>query len=514
MMNSKWKKFAPFGIYLAAAAALAAAGIFIVMQDFNLPLQISLGLIVVGLATFTLLNPERARQLITGKQARYSSNLLLFSLSVFGILVVVNYLGYKNTKRWDLTEAQEHTLAPETIDVLTKLTEPLTVQAFYTSRLSKDSAQELLDSYRYAAKGKLEYQFIDPEANPLQAQAAKVTRDGTIVLTMGARQEQVTYPDEQDITAAIIRLANPGERTVYFLVGHGEVDIETNTENAYTMVRQVLENKNYTVKTLNLLSNPNVPADAKSVIIAGAVKPLAEQESQAIETYLQNGGSLVVLTEPKEITFQNQSDYLEKYLADDWGIQLDNDIIIDPNVNPPIIAIANKYEQHPITEKLMNVATIFPTSHSIQFEAINDQITITAMISTSDMAWGETNFEGLKNNKVSPDQGIDYIGPLIVAVVGENSTNHSRLVVIGDSDFASNRYYQEYGNSDLIVNSIDWTSRQEDLISLTPKKQITRTLLPPTQIALGLLLLGSIFILPGIVVATGVSVWISRKRKG
>ncbi|NPV78478.1 MAG: GldG family protein [Anaerolineae bacterium] len=513
-MNPKLKKFAPIGLYLAAAAAIAAAGIYIVMKDFNLPLQISLGLIVIGLAIFTLLNPERARQFVSGKQARYSSNLLLLSISVIGILVVINYLGYKNTKRWDLTETQEHTLAPETIDTLEKLQEPVTVQAFYTSRISKDAAQKLLDSYRYAAKGKFEYQFIDPEANPLEAQAAKVTRDGTIVLKMGTRQEQVTYPGEQDITAAIIRLANPGERTIYFLVGHGEVDIETEAENAYTQVRQVLENKNYTTKTLNLLSSPTVPDNARAIVIAGPKKPLTEKETQALDTYVQNGGSLVILTEPREITFQDQKDYLAEYLDNKWGIQLDDDIIIDPNVNPPLIAIANKYDQHPITEKLMNVASIFPTSHSIQFEAKDDQIKLSALISTSDMAWGETNFEGLKNNQVSPDQGTDYIGPLTIAVVGENAKTSSRLVVIGDSDFASNRYYQEYGNSDLIVNSIDWASGQEDLISLTPKKQITRILLPPTQITLGLILLGSVFVLPGIVVATGISTWISRRRRG
>ena len=513
-MKSKLRKFAPLGLYLAAAATLASAGIYIVMRNFNLPLQISLGLIVIGLATFTLLNPERARQFLTGKQARYTSNLLLLSISVIGILAVINYLSYQNNKRWDLTETQEHTLAPETIDTLEKLQEPVIAQAFFTSRISKDAAQKLLDSYQYAAKDRFEYHFIDPEANPLEAQAAKVTRDGTIVLKMGTRQEQVTFPGEQDITSAIIRLAHPGERTVYFLVGHGEADIETEADNAYTQVRQVLENKNYTVKTLNLLNNPTVPDDAKTIVIAGPKKPLTKQETQALDTYMQNRGSLVVLTEPREITFQNQQDYLTEYLIDKWGVHLDNDIIIDPNVNPPLIAIANKYAQHPITEKLLNIASIFPTSHSISFEAKGSEINLLALISSSDMAWGETNFEGLKNNQISPDQATDFIGPLTLAVVGENTNTHSRLVVIGDSDFASNQYYQEYGNSDLIVNSIDWASGQEDLISLTPKKQISRILLPPTQIVLGLILLGSVFALPGFVVVAGISTWISRKRRG
>ncbi len=58
----------PYWLNLAAVAVLAAAGIYIVMQDFKLPLQISLGLIVIGLATFTIQNPESARRFITASK--------------------------------------------------------------------------------------------------------------------------------------------------------------------------------------------------------------------------------------------------------------------------------------------------------------------------------------------------------------------------------------------------------------------------------------------------------------
>lgn len=513
-MDSKWKKLAPAGLYLAFAAAIAALGIFIVVPDKKLFLQISLGLVVIGLAFFTLLDPERVRRFFTGKQARYSSNLFVLTLAVLGITIVVNYLVFKNPQRWDLTDAKDHTLASESIDTLEKLDKPVVAQAFYTSRLSNVSAKKLLDSYAYAARDKFSYEFIDPEANPLEAQAAKISRDGTIVLKMGDQLEQVTYPSETEITSAIIRLSNPGERAVFFLVGHGEADTENSGDTSYTQVRQVLENKNYTVKTLNLLNNPTVPENALVVVIAGSKNPISDKETQALDAYVQKGGSLVVLSEPRAITFQDQTDYLENYLADKWGISLDNDIIIDPNVNPPLIAIAQKYEQHAITEKLMNVATIFPTSHSLQLNQGVDQVTTSGLITTSEMTWGETDFEGLKNSKVNPDEGKDPIGPLTVAAVGNNSNSNSRLVVVGDADFGSDKYFQEYGNSDLIINSIDWAAAQDNLISLTSKEQVTRILQPPTQLVLGLILFGSIIVLPGAIIVSGISAWISRKRRG
>src|SRR4030042_2789356 len=120
-------------------------GLYIVQREFNLYLQIRLGWIVVGLALFALLDPERVRQLLTGRQARYGSNAFVLSLAFVGIVVVVNYLVYQNSKRWDLTEDKQYTLAPETLDTLKNLKDLVLAQAFFTKRMSTDQAQVVLD---------------------------------------------------------------------------------------------------------------------------------------------------------------------------------------------------------------------------------------------------------------------------------------------------------------------------------------------------------------------------------
>ena len=130
-MKPSWRRFAPLGLYLAGLAVLAAAGLFLVQREWNLPLQISLGLIVIGLAVFVLLDPQRTRQILTGRQARYGSNALVLSIAFIGILVVINYLVYNNSKRWDMTEDKRYTLAPETIATLAELKEPVKAMAFF-----------------------------------------------------------------------------------------------------------------------------------------------------------------------------------------------------------------------------------------------------------------------------------------------------------------------------------------------------------------------------------------------
>ena len=56
-MNNKWRRFAPFGLYLSLAAALLAIGLVVVQREWNLYLQICLGLIIVGLAIFAIFDP-------------------------------------------------------------------------------------------------------------------------------------------------------------------------------------------------------------------------------------------------------------------------------------------------------------------------------------------------------------------------------------------------------------------------------------------------------------------------
>lgn len=230
------------------------------------------------------------RRALTGRQARYGSNTLIVTIAVLGILGVITFLAYKNDKRWDLTEDKKNSLAPETLNTLTKLTGPVSIEAFYTKRTSSESARLLLDNYVRNSKGKLSYKFIDPESNPITAQNENVTQDGTLVIKMGDHKQQVTITDEQRLTSALVKLISGETKIVYFLTGHGEKSPEASGDQSYSTAKTKLENKNYTVKMLNLVTSSGIPKDANALIIAGPTKPLLAGEVQAISDYLANGG--------------------------------------------------------------------------------------------------------------------------------------------------------------------------------------------------------------------------------
>lgn len=509
------RRFAPYGLILAAIALLVSGALYIILRSFDLPLQISLALVVIGLALFVLLDPQRAKEALTGRQARYGSNALVLSIAFIGILVVINYVANQNSVRWDLTEDQQNTLAPETLGSLESLTEPVFAEAYYTSRYPLGTTGEILENYKLNSRGKFDYEIIDPEAEPVRAQAANITRDGTVVLRQGDRMEQLTFVSEQELTAAMIRLANPGQRSIYFLVGHGEYDITGAGENAYPDLDTVLSAKNYTINTLNLLANPVIPEDTLAIVVAGPTKPLSGDEVSAIQEYLAQGGSLVYLAEPRLLTeFGDAPDPMAAYLEQFWGIRLAEDVIIDlNNQQQPLIAIANQFGNHAITQKMATLGVLFPTARSVQLMEVPDGVTVSELAFTTEMAWGETDMASIEAQEVTADEGTDHIGPVNIAAAGVNNTTQARVLVIGDADFANNNYFQYYGNGDFITNAIDWAAEQENLISLTPKQQTQRLLIIPDRTTMGLILFGSIFLLPGIILITGLFVWIQRRRR-
>src|ERR1043165_7218211 len=110
--------------FLGITRGLVSMQVFTGLQaaDVNRYLLVSGGLIILGLAAYAILEPDRVRRFFTGRQARYGSNALIMSLAFVGILVVGNLLAYENPVQVaDLTEDKTNTLSPELATVVKSL---------------------------------------------------------------------------------------------------------------------------------------------------------------------------------------------------------------------------------------------------------------------------------------------------------------------------------------------------------------------------------------------------------
>ncbi len=312
----------------------------------------------------------------------------------------------------------------------------------------------------------------------------------------------------------MIRLITPGERGVYFLTGHGEHDPGGAGDQAFSSVRQTLEDKNYSVRTLNLLATSQIPDDASAIVIAGPSEPITIDEIDIIASYLGSGGGLVVMEEPISLTAHNQAqDPLAAYLDADWGLELGQDLIVDLSSNKPFTAVANQYGSHSITQKMQGLVTFFPDARSVTIARDVSGIGQVELVQTASQSWAESDLEAVANGaEIVPDEGIDRLGPVSLAVAAENYETEGRVVVFGDSDFATDARFRAYGNGDLLINAVDWAAEQDELISLTPKERSSRVLLPPQPWALNLIVLILVFVLPGSVLLLGGATWYRRRH--
>jgi ABC-type uncharacterized transport system involved in gliding motility auxiliary subunit len=164
----------------------------------------------------------------------------------------------------------------------------------------------------------------------------------------------------------------------------------------------------------------------------------------------------------------------------------------------------------------MTVVTIMPQTRSLTInKTLPANVTDTALITTSQNSWGETDLTTLQGNQqIAFDQAKDIPGPLTVAVSGLNSTTNSHLVVFGNSIFATDKGFDAYANGDIFINSVDWVAQQSNLINITPRNPITRTFNAPGQIQFIIILLSSVILIPGLIVAAGFSSWLARRRQG
>ena len=506
--------------FLGITRGLVSMQVFsgLTAEDVNRYLLVSAGLVILGLAAYAIMEPDRVRRFFTGRQARYGSNALVMTIAFLGILIVGNVLAFQNPKQvLDLTEDKVNTLSPELSSALKTLPEKVMATAFFAQGSSTDTAEQMLSNIKASSNGKFDYQFINPDRDPQAAINAGITGDGKILLQMGDRKEIVAFASETEILKGLLRLLNPGSHVVYFLTGHGEKDTEQSGESSMTRAKSTLESKNYTVKTLNLLAENQIPEDASLIVIAGPLQPVSADEVKLLKAYLDKGGSLIIMEDPTALTeFVDADDPLGDMLVKDWGVTLNNDIVIDLNSTQPTTAASAYYDSsHPITVNMNNLAAFFPFTRSFTLATSMEEVTLTPLIQTNERSWGETDFKSLTQggSQVGMDPG-EVQGPLTLAVAGENSKTQGRVVVFGTSNFAVDQIFDAYGNGDMFVNSVDWAAEQENLVNITPKTPTERTFKVPGPFVWLTILLSSVIVIPGLVVLGGVSTWLSRRRKG
>ncbi len=464
-----------------------------------------LGLIIGGLGLYYRLQ-FRQKQ-INKRSLKYGTGSLLSVLIMLGIVVLLAFVTSRHTARADLTAQGLYSLSEQTKSVLNDLNKDVNIIAFY-KQSDQVMAKDIFEEYAHRS-GKIKYEFVDPNEKPQLARRYNVTQYNTVVVESGGKRETMNELNESNLTNAIIKVTRELDKTIYFLTGHGERDIENEGPQGISKAAEGIRQENYVVKTLNLAEEKSIPADCSVLVIAGPKADFFKFELDSIGSYVENGGKLMVLIDPQ--WKPGLVDFLRKY-----NIKVGNDIIVDASgvgqlfgMGPEVPLVSN-YTDHEIF-KDFSVMTFYPIACSVETATGGGAgFTAKVLIKTSPSSWAETNY---MNKNVQFNEGQDIKGPVPLAVISSKTVKENKkaeIMTIGDSDFANNAYISNSGNSDLFLNEVNWLAEEEDMITIRPKEINDRRVNLTAKQSKTVMYI-SVIALPLIVIVAGVFIYFRRR---
>jgi gliding motility-associatede transport system auxiliary component len=464
------------------------------------------------------------------RQMKYGANSLVLVLVVLGILGAVNYLTFRNTKKWDLTKGQRYSLAEPTKKLLGSLTEDVKI-IYFQRAANVGEGDDRLKEYA-AASPRIKTQFIDPVADPARARDYDITTMPTLVLERGLRREKIQNDSEQDITNALVKITRDSQKTVCFVSGEGERDIDDSADGGFSGAKSALAKSQYQTKKFVLLQEGKVPEGCSVVVVPGPQKDLLPPAINVLREYVKGGGKLLVLIEPElKESFPN----LQALLAE-WNLETAKDVVLDVSLQSqlsgtgPLTPLAAQYPYHEITRDF-RLATAFHTARSVKAgSATTPGLHAQNLVETSEASWAESDLS-LKD-PVQLDAGKDQKGPVSLGAVATLEVGagapppapspapdpgappekkpEARVVAYGDSDWATNAFLGFPGNQDLFVNSVAWLAQDVDLISIRAREPDDQRLFLTKEQQQNVFVLSLLFI-PGAFVILGILAWWRRR---
>jgi ABC-type uncharacterized transport system involved in gliding motility auxiliary subunit len=502
----------PFTLFVTSGSGVATA------------IKAGAGLLLVG--AYFATHFRQLGQFASRKSSFFFATTVLTVLVVLGGLVAVNYIVFKNNKRWDLTKEKIYTLAPQTTATLAGLKEKVRAIGFLPpTHPAYGQLEALFQRYHAEAPERFEYAFKDPRRSPdLAAKYQLKEGQATVVLVRGEGDGEshttLNILSELELTNALVRLNAVGTQKVYFVTGHGEWPLEkaqaspTDPGASLSELVRQLKQEGYSAEPLNLAGRTEVPKDASLVVIAGARVEYVKPEQEVLRRYLATGGRLLYFADA------GLEDGLGPVLAE-YGVQVDNGIAADAQFNSgnPYVVLSPFYGQHPMVQPLrqrgLNVE--LPTARSLVAlrGGVAPGVKAEPVVLTSQYGWVETT----PDENAAPSNG-EKTGQLTLVVAATRDTkdaadkrfDEARLVALGDSELLLDPNWGHEPNRNLVMNALGWASNQVEKMTFRPPDRETSTL-ELDEAAMDGIRFVATDLLPLSLLGMGLAIWLSRRNK-
>lgn len=432
------------------------------------------------------------------------------------------------TTQIDMTTDSLYALSDQTKRIAASLDRDVTLYLLASSGNEDATISRFLNRYA-ALSNHIKVENIDPNLQPtfLKGYDLETARlyQNSVIVDSGGRYRLVGYDEifvtdysmdyysysynatttfagENAITNAIHYVTSDHLPKVYVLGGHGEEEL---SGDITSMIKQ--DNMEY--ETLSLLSLDAVPEDAAAVLINAPASDLGDDETEALIAYLQGGGSVVLLT-----------DYIEEgkmtnllRVTQSMGLTVQNGIVIEGDRNMRVSRYPHyllpDMTSHEITDALISGGyyILTPVAQPIA-ETEGSGADITWLLTTSDSAYAKL---AALDTKTTEKEDGDTDGPFHVGAVSEKD---GKLIWFSSADMLNGNVDRTVagGNSNLLLNALNWMGGQEESISIRAKSVDEETLTVPASSASfwSVVMIG---VIPAVLIIAGIIIYVRRKRR-
>jgi gliding-associated putative ABC transporter substrate-binding component GldG len=454
-------------------------------------------------------------------------NVVIKILFISATLIVVNLISYRFFVRFDFTADKSFTLSNASRYLLKDLDSNLIIKAYFSEDLptqllkSREDFKHLLSEYKNYSRGKLSFEFINPNKNEQQEKNAQAQGVQPVIVNvserdqvkqlrayMGAtietpgRKESISMirPGESaefPLTMAIKRLTSDNKQKIAFLQGHGEYPSSA-CQQLYEQLAV-----SYQIEDYSISDSAEIPADYRTLIMFNPTDSIPLDHLNKINKYLAAGGNILIGFSGfygslnTNMVQRLPENGVREWLAQ-YGILISSQIVMDMQcrtvsmqehvgtfsysrrIKFPYFPVIKRFETHPVTKGIE--AVFFPFLSTINIIRKDSVVQITPLAYTS-------NKTGLVKSPLLIDinkqwSALDFnLQPQIIALALDREISgkgKSRMIVIANGNFAVNT---EPGQSELNVdninfasNAIDWLSDDIGLIDLRTKSVTFRPL--------------------------------------
>jgi hypothetical protein len=396
-------------------------------------------------------NFPNLRRTVFGYNAVLGTALLVCILFLVNLLPYVKLAPFKYfNETYDWTAQRLYSLAPESKNILTSLSEPVKVYVILFNRdwllneevttllnnckavtsnltsevvapeYNRDRVRELAKKYQVPDLGLLVVYGTEPNTSYEFVRRADLFTEETPNMMNPQERPKRIFTGERALINAVSYLAQGKTKiTVYFTQGHGETPLDFGRGNAFgqgeslSSLRDALKDRNFEVKPLKLdIGTKNIPDDADVVAIVGAARPFEENVLSALRAYLRGDGGkkkghLIALLGPAQMEKGPPGAGRVESLLAEYDAQappdrvltavfkdpLQVDVHADPDTNNALARALFSLQDTPIEYLFRNCRTVSPPPPAM---GGNRPYTVETLLIAEPGygSWAEKNLEG------------------------------------------------------------------------------------------------------------------------